>query len=59
MNGNDMLEFEEAHYEDLIESFIKKNSEAWAKHIEEEQVSYMASKADADYEAYMDSLIEE
>jgi len=29
VNGNDLIEFEEKHYDELIEAFLEKSKERW------------------------------
>lgn len=34
-NGNDLVEFEERHYDELVEAFIKEYPMKWADFVEE------------------------
>ena len=46
MNGNDMLEWEEEHIEDLTEKFINRYISLWDALLEEEYESYLSGMSD-------------
>jgi hypothetical protein len=54
MDGNDMLEYEEKHFDRLVNAFIEKHADLWAEFVMDDWQDREADRADYLYEMVRD-----